>query len=1536
MDGSKTGSDVGPLPTGATVNGATLTVTYNKRLQTSVADSKFAFRVKGAGGVDSGNRNASQSPSSVSADSTTLTLTLGIAARAGEVVTLTYEGTVVKATAADGGRAAPMFRDLAVTNETAGAAGPEPVRASVLVRTLRVAFDEALDDGSAPAGSAFLVRVADPDGDGLAIPGTGTAAVSGEVVTVELAEAVRENVLANVSYTKPDANPLQGAGAGKPAVLSFDRVRIETVDEGVPPKVVAGAVSQTQSSPARSKAVLSFSETLDESSVPAGSDFAVTVGTATVTVSDSDVAVEGNNVILTLGVAAAAGTAVVVAYSPGTNPIRDPAGNPAAAFTENLTAKGAGKPALQSAAVDGARVKLTYDKPLDPESVPDAGAFTLHYTLGLSETAADRTEYFIDVAAVEVEGETAVLRLDHPVFPCAGATPFTVTYAKPGTSPLQGLDETDAGGLTNQDVTNARATWCGGNWLGDARVGSVILRARRPFATDTAPRSEWFTVTASGGPVTVTGAAFSADDPHELKLTLSRDIAPDERVTVSYRRPEGESGLWDVDGNQLADITDAPVANDAPGAPALTASFRDVPAAHGGRGSEFSFELRFSENFPGRLDYMMLRDEALQATNARVTGAKRVARGQNRRWTITVRPRSSEDVTVALAATTDCSAAGAICTPDGRPLSNSPSATVSQRSNQPATGTPAIAGEARVGETLTASTADIEDADGLSGAAFAFQWLSDGDEIAGATEASYTLTDSEAGAAIRVRAAFTDDAGNEETLTSAATAAVAPALSPLTAEFLDLPAEHGGRGREFSFELRFSEDFPGRLPYRILKDEALQATNARVTGAQRVARGQNRRWTITVRPRSSEDVTVSLPATTDCGAPRAVCTESGRPLTSSSSATVTGPVGIAVADARVEEGAGAVLAFAVTLSRAATSAFTVDYATSDGSARAGEDYTAASGTLSLQAGESSATIEVGVLDDAHDEGEETLTLTLSNVSGGHVTDGEATGTIENTDLMPAALLARFGRATAEQVVTHIEERMAAPRRRGFRARFAGREFQPGSEQDFALGFLSSFAQPMGMGPAGAAPLHGAAMGTAPMGGVAMGGGTLMGMGSHTAGAAGYGPLGAHEPGLFGTMVGHDPLSNSEFELNREARGGTLSLWSRSSRSHFSGMDDALSLNGDVRTSMFGADYSRGALTLGLSVGRTLGLGGYSGPSSGQMTTSMTGFYPWVGYQVNDRVSVWGVTGYGAGALSLTPGSAAALETGVSMAMSAVGTRGELIGSRATGGFALAFKADALWVGVGSELLDGAAGRLNASEAGVTRVRTALEGSRGFTLGGGRLSLTPSVEVGLRRDGGDAETGAGMDVGGGLAFTDTVTGLSLDVRVRTLVVHQGRRVPRPRVVAVARVGPDAVEPAGADGEGGSVVGWAGARRRRGAVGRPDGLRHGLAPDARVRRAGRRRGGLRAAGGRALRGDAARRVDDVTARPGLPVRLRPRGAGAGESELRAGGRRAAAGEPDARRVQQRFPRPGLARLVDVAAVGLTAGGRGRHEDHGASGT
>ena len=92
------------------------------------------------------------------------------------------------------------------------------------------------------------------------------------------------------------------------------------------------------------------------------------------------------------------------------------------------------------------------------------------------------------------------------------------------------------------------------------------------------------------------------------------------------------------------------------------------------------------------------------------------------------------------------------------------------------------------------------------------------------------------------------------------------------------------------------------------------------------------------------------------------------------------------------------------------------------------------------------------------------------------------------------------------------------------------------------------------------------------------------------------------------------------------------------------------------------------------------------------------------------------------------------------------------------------------MGTGSEAVNGPAGRLAGTEAVVTRVRTALEASRGYVFGHG-IELRPSLELGLRRDGGDADTGAGADVAASLIAADALTGLSVDVRVRTLLVHQ---------------------------------------------------------------------------------------------------------------------------------------------------------------------
>ena len=108
-------------------------------------------------------------------------------------------------------------------------------------------------------------------------------------------------------------------------------------------------------------------------------------------------------------------------------------------------------------------------------------------------------------------------------------------------------------------------------------------------------------------------------------------------------------------------------------------------------------------------------------------------------------------------------------------LTSAATGAVDARLNSPAIGAPTITGTTQVGQTLTADTSGIADADGLTNATFSYQWLADNTDIAGATNATYTLTDSEESKAITVQVSFTDASNNEETLTSAATDVVAGA-----------------------------------------------------------------------------------------------------------------------------------------------------------------------------------------------------------------------------------------------------------------------------------------------------------------------------------------------------------------------------------------------------------------------------------------------------------------------------------------------------------------------------------------------------------------------------------------------------------------------------------------------------------------------------------------------------------------------------------------------------------------------------------------
>ena len=178
--------------------------------------------------------------------------------------------------------------------------------------------------------------------------------------------------------------------------------------------------------------------------------------------------------------------------------------------------------------------------------------------------------------------------------------------------------------------------------------------------------------------------------------------------------------------------------------------------------------------------YARIRDDAFNVTGGDITQAQRKEQSSNQNWTITVEPDGNGQISITLPATTGCDDTGAICTGGGKKLSgrveltvNGPEQQNQEQPNDLATGAPAISGTPQVGETLTASTSGIADQDGLTNVSYRYQWLAGGSDISGATGSSHTLTSSEQGQTIQVRVTFTDDAGNDETLTSEATAAVA-------------------------------------------------------------------------------------------------------------------------------------------------------------------------------------------------------------------------------------------------------------------------------------------------------------------------------------------------------------------------------------------------------------------------------------------------------------------------------------------------------------------------------------------------------------------------------------------------------------------------------------------------------------------------------------------------------------------------------------------------------------------------------------------
>ena len=443
---------------------------------------------------------------------------------------------------------------------------------------------------------------------------------------------------------------------------------------------------------------------------------------------------------------------------------------------------------------------------------------------------------------------------------------------------------------------------------------------------------------------------------------------------------------------------------------------------------------------------------------------------------------------------------------------------------------------------------------------------------------------------------------------------------------------------------------------------------------------------------------------------------------------------LTIRDAEAREGDMA--EFMVMLRPASVETVTVAFRTLDGTAVAGLDYTATMGTLRFEPGETSATIAVSTLADEMAEGTERFTLELSDPVGATVSDNTGVGTITDDHTarigrVNRTVLPEAGRALAFNAVTcrfdrGLSNRMAADGR----GRAAGSlSLSPGllgGRRPPPADRWSSPADPW-RSPAGS-------------------------------------PLSLEQA-----------LGGSSFLMpagDGQGVAGRYTTWGCADYRHLANSGNgALSWNGVAFSAQVGADVELGANTLaGVSVSRSRSSFGYYADAGADMGGAnelrLTGVHPYLAWSASPDLIVWGTVGHAWGDFQIDDHLGAGMLRGAAtLNAGSVGVNGRLLGRGATvlrvrgeGGLAQ--------LGVAGDMAT-----LEAVDVDMSRLRLAAEASHEHLFSFGS-TLTPWAEVGLRHDGGDGETGAGLEIRAGLRYRNLPQGLTIEGYGRRLVVHEG--------------------------------------------------------------------------------------------------------------------------------------------------------------------
>ena len=1010
-------------------------------------------------------------------------------------------------------------------------------------------------------------------------------------------------------------------------------------------------------------------------------------------------------------------------------------------------------PALQTATVDRAALVLTYDEALDTGSVPPASAFTV--------TVAGSARGLSASSPVAVSGNAVTLTLSS----AAGhGESVTVSYAVPSGDPVQDVAGNDAAALSDRTVTNETPDEAV-PVLRSAVVNGAALVLTYDEALDTGsvPPASAFTVRVAGAVRGLAGGSPVAVNGATVTLTLSSAAGHGETVTVSYAVPSGDP-VQDVAGNDAAALSDRTVTNETPD--------EAVPVLRSAVVNGAALVLTYDE----ALDTGSVPPAS--AFTVRVAGAVRglaggnpvAVSGTNVTLTLASAVDHGETVTLSYAAPPanpiqDGSGNKAAALTDATVTNGTPGVVVrpailSVSEGGSARYTVALATQPSADVTVTPSVAPGGDTD-----------------LALASSSALTFTRSNWSTAqtVRVNAAEDDD-------TAAGTATVEHRVASADAGYngLDAPSV---TATEADNDERGVTVTPTSLT--VLEGEAGQTytvtLNSEPTGPVTVT-------ATLVGDAGSRNVTIDPSSLTftalNWNDPRIVTVSAANDDTARADATVE--VAHAVSGGDYDSTlAGSV---SVSLPGLSIETRTVIIGVPDtGTVEVppgtpvptGTRVTVppVSGTVEIswvvsmaeldslppgfRTGDTVVDIHLG--DSAPLSGMATVCLPLTDGGSGMVLrydedagewvrlpepeggspPGLACGLTEHFSLFAAvsapregvavaeAWLSRFGRTVAEQVTEAVEGRFSASHAPGLEMRLAGQAVGgPGAAKDDEVLRLEAVTKWLkGMEDDGERPDRRTRMAT-----------------------------------------GRDLLTGSSFALTGETReGGTVSLWGRGAVSQFEGSESETSLDGEVASAMLGADWTRKTWTAGLLVMRSVGDGDYRGPEiRGALKSRLTGVFPYGRVSLNDRMTLWGIAGYGAGELTLAQEDRSRMRTDMELAMGAVGLRGVAVEAPAAGGFELAVKSDAMGVRTASEKTEG----LDAEEPDTTRLRLGLEGTwQGLRVGGGRFA--PRLEAGLRHDGGDAETGFGLDLGGGFSWSDAGSGFTAEVSGRQLLTHESR-------------------------------------------------------------------------------------------------------------------------------------------------------------------